>query len=99
MPNHIHGIIIIDENVGTEQCSVPTQNHRYGLISKIVKSFKEIFVKQIRKQYQNYTFKWQRSFYDRIIRNEKELDNIRQYIINNALKWHIDNDNPKNWKM
>jgi REP element-mobilizing transposase RayT len=99
MPNHIHGIIIIDDNVGTEQCSVPTesnQNHHYGLLSKITKSFKEIFVKQIRKQYQNYDFKWQRSFYDRIIRNEKELYNIRQYIINNPLKWQIDNNNPKN---
>lgn len=88
MPNHIHGIIIIndDATVGTEQCSVPTQsnqNHHYGLLSKIAKSFKEIFIKTIRTQYQNYDFKWQRSFYDRIIRNEKERYNIRKYIINN----------------
>ncbi|MBZ0201506.1 MAG: transposase [Ignavibacteria bacterium] len=30
---------------------------------------------------------WQRSFYDRIIRNEKELENIRNYILYNPLKW------------
>jgi REP element-mobilizing transposase RayT len=30
---------------------------------------------------------WQRSFYERIIRNEKDLNNIREYIINNPLKW------------
>jgi REP element-mobilizing transposase RayT len=76
MPNHIHGIIIITETAGTEHCSAPT--HHYGLLSKIVKSFKEIFIKHICKQDQNYEFKWQRSFYDRIIRNEKELYNIRQ---------------------
>ena len=40
MPNHIHGIIIINDNfydtVGTEHCSVPTK------LSKIVKSFKNV---------------------------------------------------------
>jgi hypothetical protein len=35
-------------------------------------------------------FKWQRSFYDRVIRNEKELFNIQHYIVFNALKWPID---------
>ena len=95
MPNHIHGIIIIDENVGTEQCSVPTH---YGLLSKIVKSFKEIFIKTIHIQFEDYQFKWQRSFYDRIIRNDKELFNIRQYITNNPLQWELDNENPVNWE-
>jgi O-6-methylguanine DNA methyltransferase len=27
MPNHIHGILIIDDDVGTEQCSVPTRGN------------------------------------------------------------------------
>ena len=52
----------------------------YGLISKIVKSFKEITLKTIRKKFQNYDFAWQRSFYDHIIRNDKALNNIRNYI-------------------
>ncbi len=43
---------------------------------------------------------WQRNYWDRIIRNEKELFKIRQYIINNPLKWELelDHDNPANWK-
>jgi REP element-mobilizing transposase RayT len=37
-------------------------------------------------------FKWQRSFYDRIIRNEKELRNIRKYIQQNPIKWELEKD-------
>ncbi len=37
---------------------------------------------------------WQRNYYEHIIRNEIELSAIRQYIINNPLKWEQDRDNP-----
>jgi putative transposase len=39
---------------------------------------------------------WQRNYYDRIIRNEKELDKIRKYIFENPLKWELDKNNPEN---
>jgi putative transposase len=39
---------------------------------------------------------WQRSFYDHIIRNDRELNAIRRYIADNPLKWELDRDNPKN---
>jgi hypothetical protein len=39
-------------------------------------------------------FGWQSRFHDRIIRNEKELNNIRQYIDNNPAKWEFDQENP-----
>jgi len=41
-------------------------------------------------------FEWQKSFYDRIIRNEKELYQIRKYIQENPLRWDIEKDNPEN---
>ncbi len=37
---------------------------------------------------------WQRNYYERIIRNEQELNKIREYIINNPLKWSLDSENP-----
>ena len=40
---------------------------------------------------------WQRNYYDRIIRDEDELNRIREYIIYNPLRWADDEDNPKNW--
>jgi putative transposase len=36
---------------------------------------------------------WQRNYYDRIIRNELELDRVRQYIINNPRNWDTDKNN------
>ncbi|GIV34358.1 MAG: hypothetical protein KatS3mg031_1893 [Chitinophagales bacterium] len=33
---------------------------------------------------------WQRNYYERIIRNGDAWHAIRQYIINNPLKWHTD---------
>jgi putative transposase len=37
---------------------------------------------------------WQRSFHDRIIRDETELNAIRKYIIENPLHWHTDEHHP-----
>ncbi|GAB4356736.1 MAG: hypothetical protein Kow0060_09640 [Methylohalobius crimeensis] len=37
---------------------------------------------------------WQRNYYERIIRNENELNRIREYIIHNPLKWEDDPENP-----
>lgn len=83
--------------VETGHCPVSTMpSPKYGLLSKIVKSFKEISVKTIRKNYNDYQFAWQRSFYDRIIRKEDALDKIRQYIYHNPAKWEFDKNNIEN---
>ena len=39
---------------------------------------------------------WQRNYYDRIIRNDRELENIQWYILNNPLNWQLDRDNLQN---
>ena len=39
---------------------------------------------------------WQRNYYDHIIRNDRELENIRWYIRNNPLNWQLDRDNGQN---
>ena len=38
---------------------------------------------------------WQRSLYGRIIRDEEELHNLREYIYHNVAKWPEDKENPK----
>ena len=40
---------------------------------------------------------WQRNYHDRIIRDDAELNRIRQYIIDNPARWTDDEDNPANW--
>ncbi len=39
---------------------------------------------------------WQRNYYEHIIRDEKELNQIRHYILENPAKWFEDEDNPIN---
>jgi putative transposase len=41
---------------------------------------------------------WQRNYYEHIIRNEVELSAIRQYILQNPLRWHLDPENPASAK-
>jgi len=114
MPNHIHGIIIIDkssfvearqlcdENVETRQCLVSTgwnnrfQNQWKWTISSIIWSFKSVCTKTINKTQNKIFFSWQPNYYDRIIRNEDELQRIKQYISENPLKWEQDKDNAEN---
>ena len=42
---------------------------------------------------------WQRNYFERVIRNEKELNRIRGYIIANPMKWVDDEENPQNWNL
>jgi hypothetical protein len=39
---------------------------------------------------------WQKNYYEHVIRNDDELNNIGWYIINNLLNWQSDRDNPQN---
>ncbi len=67
------------------------------LIPKIVWKFKMITAKQINILKNSVWNKlWQSNYYDRIIRNEDELQRIRKYIIENPLKWEFDKNNTEN---
>ena len=103
MPDHIHGIIILEsmsgsEFVGTEHRSVQIkQPINYGLLSKAIKLFKEKVTKYVKREFPEIEFGWQRSFYDHIIRNEKSFNKIRDYIKNNAISWKLNNNSQKNF--
>ncbi|MEA1962901.1 MAG: transposase, partial [Patescibacteria group bacterium] len=58
-------------------------------LSSIINHFKGNVKRFCNKNDLEY-FAWQSRFHDRIIRNNDELNRIRQYIINNPLKWEID---------
>ncbi len=91
MPNHVHGIIIIDHQ---------RQNHRQrntfskplsGSLSMIINHYKGAVTRWCKKSGIS-NFSWQPRFYENIIRDEKSLHNIRQYIINNPMKWEQDDN-------
>jgi hypothetical protein len=68
------------------------------LISKIVQQYKASVTRDI-NTLNKIEFKWQRSFYDHIIRNERSFENIQSYIYYNPLKWELDVENRINEKM
>ena len=41
---------------------------------------------------------WQRNYYEHVIRTDKELNQIREYIVNNPMQWELDTENPQNIK-
>ena len=88
MLNHIHGKIIIND-VGNAKFAFPTDRTKMEL-SKLIQQFKRALTLQIKSKQLKLDFKWQHSFYDRIIRNEKELFHIRNYIRQNPLKWDLE---------
>ena len=59
--------------------------------------FKSVCTKRINaKRKMPHSRVWQRNYFERIIRNARELDATRQYILNNPENWHDDPENPKN---
>ena len=60
-------------------------------ISEIMRGFKTFTARKINdlRNTQGISF-WQSRFHDRIIRNEKELNRIREYISSNLLNWEKD---------
>ena len=103
MPNHLHGIIMIMDNCrGTlqraptvEQFGKPVSNS----IPTIIRLFKASTTKQINQvRHTSGTSIWQRNYYEHVIRNEEDLKQIREYIVNNPRKWELDSENPENIK-
>jgi putative transposase len=121
MPNHFHGIVIINSKGEFTNEGENIYNHNNNLaasfkkdvntnnvvtgrdpslrkiksLSKLVGAFKTTSSKSIHVA-GLINFSWQRSFYDRIIRNEDELNKIRQYIMDNPLKWDYDKNKNEN---
>jgi REP element-mobilizing transposase RayT len=110
MPNHIHGIpgIKDDINHGKAKCRgtmhrAPTPMiERFGKpvsnsIPTIIRGFKSAVTHRINEIRQTPGAPiWQRKYYEHVIRNEDDLNEIRQYIENNSAKWLEDENHPEN---
>ncbi|RPI06422.1 MAG: hypothetical protein EHM64_03090 [Ignavibacteriae bacterium] len=62
-------------------------------LGSIIAGFKSAATKRINEERRMpRTPVWQSRFYEHIIRSEKDLTNIRDYIINNPIKWYADEE-------
>lgn len=100
MPNHVHGIISVGAPLAGARHNPPfIHNNRAGAsptptIGNIIGTYKSIVsVKclEIIKSNHQYLGKiWQRNYYENIIRNNQEINRIRQYIKENIRNWQTD---------
>ncbi len=98
MPDHLHGIMIINNTAivetglkpvsTTDPVTKPNSNN-HGIF-EFIRAFKTFSTRRM-NELDNTAGKsrWQSRFHDHVIRNEQELHRIRQYIMNNPTKWEI----------
>ena len=79
MPNHMHAIIMV----------VDQPDGQPNVLGNIIKRYKAEVTKRI-WQAGYPEFCWQRGYHDRVIRNERELQKVREYIVNNPARWQKD---------
>lgn len=98
MPNHIHGIIEISSQgrIQGSEGGDRTPPLRVLTLSDVMQRFKTMTTNKYIYGVKNYDWKafpkqlWQRSYYEHIIRNEKTLEEIQTYIIDNPRNWDKD---------
>lgn len=97
MPDHVHGVIVISDGeangvgaIHTTIYYVPLRTRRTMLLPKLLGRFKMASAKQInQKRGASGTPVWQRGYFDHVIRNEDDLNQIRDYIRTNPLRWTL----------
>lgn len=105
MPNHVHGILIIDKNASISVetrliASLSQTINKTGGISGDKNPMLQDNISRIIRWYKgrcsfemrklHADFGWQSRFHDHIIRNEKSFDTIQNYIENNPINWNKD---------
>ena len=100
MPNHLHGIVVIDAPVGaTDRVGAhgraPLHPRRPSRsLGSFVAGFKSAATTRVNALRGTPRAPlWQRNYHDRVIRDEDELNRIRTYINDNPLHWADDDNN------
>lgn len=102
MPNHFHGILIFGDK--REPCgagdATPPALPVFGKVmhrslGAIVGAFKGAVTTRARALYKNSALEvWQKNYYEHVIDDQKDLDRIREYILENPSRWESDGENP-----
>lgn len=104
MPNHLHAILwIIDDDgscriQGKSEVDVGTPDDWHGTeagsLGAIIQNYKSVVTRKIHTLSRNeISDVWQRNYWERVIRNGRELHAIRKYIVDNPAQWEMDSMN------
>ena len=102
MPNHVHLIVIIDDENANSICrdvpwrvstygkneTMQTIANQQGRLSTMIGGFKQSVTRYANAN--SISFAWQTRFHDRIIRDHDEMNRIAEYIENNVARWESD---------
>ena len=61
----------------------------------ILRAFKSLSARAVNQCMGRSGSVWQRDYFERVIRNERELTDVRRYIVDNPLRWALDHENPE----
>ena len=102
MPNHLHAILCKGEapvdykqkkHVPSDTAPIEPKGTKPGSLGAIIQNFKSISTRKINQVRKASGLPlWQRNYYERIVRNEEELNRIRKYIQENPSRWGLDDD-------
>ena len=101
MPNHLHMIIFIESDIRAtykEATDIERVKVTSGSLGAVIGGFKSGVTREISRLRGERTKVWQRLFYDRIVRDERELLLMREYIQGNVANWPQDKHFPPNPK-
>ncbi|MBQ4121143.1 MAG: transposase, partial [Clostridia bacterium] len=89
MPNHIHLIVVLHHLKETAGASPRPTLH------DIICAYKSLVTRCRNKMLeQSETRIFQASYYEHIIRNDREYANIMRYIFENPIRWNLDGEEP-----
>jgi putative transposase len=96
MPNHVHGIMILPGAPATGWLSEnKLRGPRPQSLGTVIGGLKSAVSRQVSAGNLSLVRPlWQRNYYERIIRNDREFDAIRRYIESNPARWADDPDHP-----
>lgn len=90
MPNHVHFILLISSVGRGIARNAPTFGGvTSGSLPCVIRSFKSECSKQIHYLFPNVHI-WQRNYHEHIVRDDGDLNRIREYIIDNPVNWEND---------
>ncbi len=75
---------------------VHSLRHPLRSLGAFIAGFKSVTTRRINKRRGTPdALVWQRNYYDHIVRSERALEYVREYIATNPLRWHLDRENPE----
>jgi REP element-mobilizing transposase RayT len=100
MPNHLHGIVFINEHAKGSRGNLPPRTLRgtgNRSLSSFVSGFKAATTRRASAIRSGVPL-WQRNYYEHVVRDEQDLERIRQYVADNPARWGEDGYHPSRFR-